>query len=157
MVDGVGPAAWAIRPDVPDLTHEGEARIVPTRVATDYTVSPRDPDPRGQPVYGADGEIGGEVTDLWVDRGEPCIRYLEIATRPEGEEGLSRRVLLPINFTRVARDGSVRVNAILGRHFAKVPGTASLDQITLQEEDRVCAFYGGGTLYALPERGEPLL
>ena len=33
MVDGVGPAAWANRADVPDLTVRGEPKIVPMRVA----------------------------------------------------------------------------------------------------------------------------
>jgi photosynthetic reaction center H subunit len=30
MVDGVGAAAWAIRPDKPDLTVDGRPRIVPS-------------------------------------------------------------------------------------------------------------------------------
>ena len=30
-------------------------------------------------------------------------------------------------------------------------------QITLQEEDKICAYYGGGHLYATPERAEPLI
>jgi len=51
----------------------------------------------------------------------------------------------------------VQVKSILAEHFAAVPTTASPDQITLQEEDKVCAYYGGGHLYALPQRSEPLL
>ena len=39
---------------------------------------PRDPDPRGMRVIGADSEIGGVVTDVWVDRAEALIRYLEV-------------------------------------------------------------------------------
>jgi photosynthetic reaction center H subunit len=38
-----------------------------------------------------------------------------------------------------------------------VPGLANPDQITLQEEDKIVAFYGGGHLYATPQRAEPLL
>ena len=153
MVDGVGPAAYAIRPEVPDLTHEGAPRIVPMRVATDYAVWDRDPDPRGQAVFGADGEVAGTVVDLWVDRSEPQVRYLEVEL-----EGGDRRVLLPINFARIrAPGGQVKVKSILARHFAAVPLTARPDQITLQEEDKICAYYGGGHLYALPQRSEPLL
>jgi photosynthetic reaction center H subunit len=153
MVDGVGPAAFAIRPEVPDLTHEGTPKIVPMRVATDYSLWERDPDPRGQSVFGADGEVAGQVVDLWVDRSEPQVRYLEVELGAGG-----KRVLLPINFARIrAAGGQVQVKSILARHFASVPLTARPDQITLQEEDKICAYYGGGHLYALPQRSEPLI
>jgi photosynthetic reaction center H subunit len=67
-------------------------------------------------------------------------------------------VLLPINFSRISgKDGSVRVKSITSKHFADVPVTANPDQVTLQEEDQITAYYGGGHLYALPSRMEPLL
>jgi photosynthetic reaction center H subunit len=151
MHDGLGPGAWAIRPEVPDLTHEGEPKIVPLRVATDFSLEKRDPDPRGKPVYGVDGAIGGTVADIWVDRSEPQIRYFEV-------ESQGKRVLLPFTFSRVSgKDGSVRVNSIKAEHFSYAPVTANPDQVTLQEEDRICAYYGGGYLYALPSRTEPLI
>lgn len=151
MVDGVGPAAYAIRPNEPDLTHEGERKIVPMRIATDFTVEERDPDPRGKPVYGADGKQAGTIADLWVDRSEPQIRYLEV-------EADGRHVLLPINFARVSADGShVKVVSILAEQFGQVPELAYPDQVTLQEEDRICAYYAGGHLYATAARTEPLL
>ena len=49
------------------------------------------------------------------------------------------------------------LSAILGKHFADVPSLANPEQITLQEEDQICAYYGGGTLYATPDRSEPLI
>lgn len=151
LVDGVGPAAYAIRPEVPDMTHDGRARIVPMRIATDFSVAKQDPDPRGKSVYGADGKVAATVVDIWVDRAEPQIRYFEIDVS-------GRRVLLPINFTRISRDGErVLVASINSYHFADVPGLANPDQVTLQEEDKVCAYYGGGHLYATPARAEPLL
>ena len=149
MVDGVGPAAYAIRPEVPDLTHDGRPRIVPLRVATDFSIAKRDPDPRGMPVYGMDGEVGAKVVDVWVDRGEPQARYFEI-------EAGGRNVLLPINFTRVKKN-RVMVASIRSDQFAQVPGLANPDQVTLQEEDKIVGFYGGGHLYATPERAEPLI
>lgn len=165
MLDGVGPAAWAIRPDVPDLTHEGGPKIIPMRIATDFSVEERDPDPRGKPVIGTDGVVGGTVTDIWVDQSEPQIRYLEIAVSgqqaadPAAEPGArAGAVLLPITFARVSgKDGHIKVFAITGGQFADVPVTASPDQVTLQEEDRITAYYGGGHLYATPARLEPLL
>ena len=51
----------------------------------------------------------------------------------------------------------MRVRAILAEQFAQIPALASPDQITLLEEDRITAYFGGGTLYATPARSEPLL
>lgn len=165
MKDGVGPAAWATRPEKPDLTEDGRPKIVPLRVATDYVVESRDPDPRGRPVYGVDGVAGATVSDIWVDRSEPQIRYLELevdapsAGIGEGGEATAskRRVMIPMNFARVKRNGDVHVKSVCGRHFADAPSTANPDQVTLQEEDKIGAYYGGGYLYAMPERTEPLL
>ena len=151
MHDGLGAGAYAIRPDVPDLTHEGEPKIVPLRVATDWEVEHRDPDPRGKPVYGIDGKVGAVVKDIWVDRSEPQVRYFEL-------EADGKRVMLPFTFSRVnGKDGSVKVRSVKGEHIAGAPGTANPDIITLQEEERVVAYYGGGYLYALDSRTEPLL
>jgi hypothetical protein len=62
-----------------------------------------------------------------------------------------------MNFTRVIRrNGDVHAKSVCGRHFADAPSTANPDQITLQEEDKIGAYYAGGYLYALPERTEPL-
>jgi photosynthetic reaction center H subunit len=153
MADGVGPAAYALRADSPDLTSHGAPRIVPMRVAAGYTIETRDPDPRGKPVIGGDGATGGVVRDIWVDRSEEIVRYYEVEV---GSGATARRVLLPANFARVKAD-RVLVNAIFGAQFAGVPGLRHPEQVTLLEEDRIVAYYGGGVLYASPERAEPLL
>lgn len=150
MVDGVGPAAYAIRPEHPDLTVDGRPRIVPLRVDSEHHVNSNDPDPRGQAVYGCDGEQGATVVDLWVDRAEPHFRYAEL-------DAGGKRVLLPMTMARVKKDGSVQVKSIRSDQFQQVPGLANPDQVTLQEEDKIVAFYGGGTLYATPDRSEPWL
>ncbi|MES2974271.1 MAG: photosynthetic reaction center subunit H [Pseudomonadota bacterium] len=151
MLDGVGPGAWADRPDVADTTLEGDIKIVPLRVAADFDVASGDPDPRGMTVIGDDGKAGGKVVDVWVDRSEMLFRYLELEVA-----GSARRVLLPINFTRIDAQ-RVRVKSILGSQFAEVPGTANPDQVTLLEEEKIMAYYGGGVLYATPARQEPFL
>ena len=151
MLDGVGPASYAQRSDTPDTTYEGGPKLLPLRVATDHHLDDRDPDPRGLPVFGADGAVAGTVVDAWVDQSEALIRYLELEV-----EGSRRRVLLPINFTRINRRG-VKVGAILASQFADVPALRNPDQVTLLEEDRICGYYGGGLLYATPQRLEPLL
>jgi photosynthetic reaction center H subunit len=155
MQDGVGPAAYANRADVPDRTFEGAIRMVPMRTSTLYHVESRDPDPRGMNVVGADGMIGGVVCDLWIDQSEPQVRYLEVETK--AASGI-RRVLLPINYTKIdGRRRQVNVQAVLARHFAEAPGLQHPDQVTLREEDRITAYYAGGKLYAEPSRLGPLL
>ena len=62
-----------------------------------------------------------------------------------------------MNFARVKSNGDVQVKSICGHHFADAPSTANPDQVTLQEEDKICAYYAGGHLYATAERSEPLL
>ena len=152
MLDGVGPAAYAERSDHPDMTHEGLVKIVPLRIAGDFYLASEDPDPRGMIVKGADGKIGGTVKEVWVDRSEYIARYFEV----EVEGGAT--VLLPWNFARI--DGGkrvIKVQAVYGKHFAAAPKLKNADQVTLLEEDRICGYYGGGTLYAHPSRQEPLL
>lgn len=156
MIDGVGPASYAMRSDKPELAFDGRPKIVPLRVATDFWVDSGDSDPRGMDVLGADGKVGGVIADVWVDRSEALIRYLEVdVTVSTGGGGL---VLLPMNFCKI--DGNrevVRVDAILAHQFARVPRLRNPDQVTLLEEDRIMAYYGGGTLYAEPSRLGPLL
>jgi len=152
MLDAVGPAAYAERADFPEMTYAGLPLIAPMRVAAEFTVDPSDPDPRGMEVQGADHESAGTVQDIWVDRAEPQIRYLEVATLR------GRRVLLPITFAKInGRKRRIAVKSILAAQFETVPGLASPDQVTLLEEDRITAYYSSGHLYATPARAEPFL
>jgi photosynthetic reaction center H subunit len=158
MVDGVGPAAYAMRADVPDRTVHGDARIVPMRLAPGYHIEPRDPDPRGLPVRACDGRVAGTILDLWVDRAEPQVRYYEVRLA-----AAERRVLLPSalvqwpNFGWFGKMDHVKVKSITSDQFTRVPGTRRDDQVTLLEEDRIMAYYAGGHLYAKASRAEPLL
>jgi photosynthetic reaction center H subunit len=155
MLDGVGPAAHAERADIVELTFEGEPKVVPLRTAHGFTIDGQDPDPRGMEVMGADKQIAGTVRDVWVDRSEVIIRYLEVELPAAGG---ARRVLLPTNFSRVdARRRRVKVKSILASQFADVPGLKNPDQVTRLEEERICAYYAGGHLYATPQRAEPAL
>ena len=165
MLAGVGPGAYAHRARAPDRTDHGDLKITPMREAVDFTLDPRDPDPRGMTVLGADRKPAGVVSDVWVDRGEILVRYLEVELAAPGP-GLSvvgaaatgRRVLLPLTMAKVSRgEGVVKVDAILARHFADVPVLESPDAVTRDEEERIAAYYGAGYLYATPARTEPLL
>ena len=167
MLSGVGPGAYALRARTPDLTDHGQLKIAPLRAAPDFIVDGRDADPRGMTVLGADGLPAGVVSDVWIDRGEFMIRYLEVelsTTAPAagltvvGRATAGPRVLLPLTMAVVSRrTRTVKVDAILARQFADVPALATPDIVTRDEEERVCAYYGGGYLYATAARTEPLL
>ena len=151
MLAGVGPGAWADRADEPDLDYLGQPKLVPLRRAEGYGVVKGYTDPRGLPMVGDDDVVAGTVVDLWVDNAETLFRYFEVELT-----GSARRVLVPWNFARVKRD-KVKVGAVLGKHFAAVPGTRQADVVTMLEEERIMAYFGAGTLYAVASRGEPLL
>jgi photosynthetic reaction center H subunit len=149
MLDGVGPGAYA---DRADLTFEGHPLIAPLRAAAGFSVSTKDTNPIGLPVIGADGEVAGKVVDMWLDKAEMVFRHIEVEI-PTSSGG--RRVLLPINFSRIGKR-NVQVRSILSTQFALVPGLKNPDQITMLEEEKIMAYYGGGTLYATPDRQECL-
>jgi len=152
MLDGVGPAAWAPRADHPELDAHGHVKIKPLSTMPDFAVS-AGTDPRGKPVVAGDGEVVGRVTDMWVDVPEQYVRYLTVDLNPEGS---GKTALIPANFARIKSD-RVKVRSIYAEHFGAVPGIKAADQITLLEEEKIMAYYGGGTLYADPKRQEPKL
>jgi photosynthetic reaction center H subunit len=156
MLAAVGPGSYVHRADVPELMFEtGEAKIVPLRAAPGFKVAAEDKDPRGFQVVGADGLVAGTVTDLWVDRAETIFRYVELQAATKAGP---RNVLVPMTFVTISdAKKQVKVRAILADQFAHVPGLKNPEQITKLEEDMVCGYYGGGTLYAKPSRSEPLV
>jgi len=152
MVDGVGPASWAPRRNVPELDGHGHPKIVPM-AGTDHFNVAAGRDPRGLEVEAGDDEIVGKISDMWIDEPEQLVRYLEIEL-DEKYGGGSR--LVPMTFARIKSD-RVRVRSIFARHFAGVPQHASPRQVTLLEEEKIAGYYGGGTLYASDARLEPQL
>ena len=176
MGDNLGPGSYTERPDITDQTFEGHPRIVPMRVASDFTVAEGDIDPRGTPVFGADGAQAGTVVDIWVDRSDYLIRYVEVELplASGAEEGaVAQRVLVPFNCVQIRTDrdrfmefirmkypkanAEIHVSAILASQFAGIPGVAHADQITMLEEEKVQAYFGSGMLYATPDRQEPFV
>jgi photosynthetic reaction center H subunit len=153
MVDGVGPASYAERSDTPDLMSTGENRLVPLRLAGDFSLSKNDPNPIGKAVIGGDGKVAGTVRDAWIDKAEYVLRYFEVEVPVKGG---SRRVLLPANFTTADMRGRIVVKSIFAAHFADVPGLRNPDVVTLLEEDKIMGYYGGGSFYASPERSQSL-
>jgi photosynthetic reaction center H subunit len=150
LVDGVGPASYANRAKLPDLDYEGHPRIVPIG-ASGLWIEGRDPDPRGMTVIGVDDVVAGKVTDIWVDKADRLIRYLAVDTG-------ARTVLAPMFMAKVnRRTNTVKIDAINAAQFADAPAIAGGDTITLYEEERVSAYFGGGYLYATRARQEPVL
>ena len=150
MLDGVGPASWAARRDVPELDGHGHPKIVPMNGTDKFMVS-AGRDPRGLPVQAGDDAVVGTISDMWVDEPEQLVRYLEIEL--DAALGGGKR-LVPIQLAKIKSD-RVKIHSIYGHHFANVPMTKSASQVTLLEEDKICAYYAGGKLYADPARLEP--
>jgi photosynthetic reaction center H subunit len=132
MKDGMGPAAWANRSKYPN-----------------------DPELIGWPVMAADKQIVGKVSDIWVDQAEHIIRYLEVETTT------GKKVLAPMMVAAVQTKGFfddkpelVEIDAITAAQFEDVPALETAGIITRYEEDRVQAYFGGGYMYATPERSE---
>lgn len=164
LLSGVGPASFAERSEHPELSQEdGGPVIVPMRVATAFTVD-AGPDPRGWEVVGADGAVAGVISDIWVDRADLMVRYLEVeltaAPAAAGDAAAPTKQVRLIPLPMLGLDGKakrVSVRALRADQFVHVPTTQSPDRISLREEDRVAAFYTGGWFYAEPRRREPVL
>lgn len=158
MLDNIGPGGYANRANTPDITFEGDVKIVPMRNARDFSIAEGDLDPRGLRVVGCDSIIGGRVKDVWVDRSEQVIRYLEVETEVGKEP---RSVLLPMNFCTIRtprdREKIFYVHAITGEQFADVPATRKRTEVTFREEDQIMAYYGAGLMYATPTRAESVI
>ncbi|NOG71943.1 photosynthetic reaction center subunit H [Roseicella sp. DB1501] len=154
MQDGVGPASYAERLDVPDVTFDEQLpKIVPLRAAAGYFLAAEDPDPRGMTVIAADGIATGTVADVWVDRSETFVRFLEVETAPGG-----RHVLVPMMLLRIdpARR-RIKVSSVTAAQLLAAPVPQRAEEITLREEDRITAYFASGHLYATPQRLGPLL
>jgi photosynthetic reaction center H subunit len=152
MIDGVGPASWAPRRDVPEMDAHGHAKIRPMSQLSDFILT-AGRDPRGKAVVGGDGEVIGRVIDMLVDVPESMVRYLTVDLNPEGSGKIR---LIPINMSRI-KSNRVVVRSLYAHNWEGIPVTQSPDVVTLLEEEKIMAYFAGGTLYATAERLEPAL
>jgi len=149
MADGVGPASWAPRRDVPELDGHGHNKIVPMARAEGFMIS-AGRDPRGMKVQGGDLAIVGTVSDLWVDAPEQLARYLEVELATGGKR------LIPVPMLKIKSDRVV-VHALTADMFAGIPTTRSSTEVTLLEEDKISGYVAGGLLYGTrPSKFEAL-
>ncbi|MEM1130923.1 MAG: photosynthetic reaction center subunit H [Pseudomonadota bacterium] len=143
MRDGVGPAAWAPRRNVPERDGHGHIKIVPMDSAKEFRVS-AGRNPIGLPVLSKDDIVIGYITDLWVDKPEALVRYLEVTL--EEEFGKGKR-LIPMAMARIKRKW-VKVSSLHSSRFAGVPRTRKAAEITMLEEEKISAWYAGGIMYS---------
>jgi photosynthetic reaction center H subunit len=152
MGANIGPGAYAKRHDEPEKIIDGRDQVVPMRADPEFTVL-AGPDPRGWTVLGGDNQPAGKVTDVWVDRADVMVRYVEV----DLGEGKGAR-LIPFPMLKLNRDQQVvEVYSIFAKHFANVPTLKTADRVTVHEEEIISAHYAGGRLYAEPSRLGPVL
>jgi photosynthetic reaction center H subunit len=152
LLDGVGPAAFADRAKWPDLDFEGNLRIVPIGTDPHFTIAGRDPKLIGMTMTSADHKPVGKIVDVWIDRSDRMIRYVDVALAS------GRTVTVPMGFVTVkARKGIVHCDSLGAGLFEAVPALAKAGEITRYEEERLMGYFGGGYLYGLPGREEPLI
>ncbi|QYK40598.1 MAG: photosynthetic reaction center subunit H [Paracoccaceae bacterium] len=144
MKDGVGPASWAPRRDLPELDGHGHNKIVPMARAEGFMVS-AGRDPRGMRVQANDLAFVGTVSDLWVDAPEQLVRYLELTL------GTGEKRLVPMPMAKIEGD-RVRVNALSSDLFAGIPATRSTTEVTMLEEDKISGYVAGGLMYSADKR-----
>ena len=149
LEDGVGPASWCMRRDEPELDGHGHVKIRPMAEVEGFAVS-AGRDPRGMAVMSADGEVVGTISDMWVDVPEQLVRYLEYDLNDGGKR------LIPIQLANYYWSKVVNVHSLYAAQFPGVPTTKKANEVTMLEEEKICAYYCGGKLYADPEaRLEP--
>ncbi len=141
---GVGPASWQRgRVDEPDLTVGGEPKIVPLGEWTDYHVAPGDIDLRGWPVVSGDGDEVGRVVELWFNRAEFFLRYLEV------DIGAERTRMMPMFLSRTDTDrGVLHAFSLTAADFRRIPITGDRHIVTQREEDMLAGFFAGGLRYS---------
>ena len=102
-------------------------------------------DPRGLPVQANDTEVVGRISDMWVDAPEQLVRYLEIHLNS------GQKRLVPMPMVKIKSD-RVKINSISSDLFDGVPTTKSATEVTMLEEEKISAYYAGGTMYAAHKR-----
>ena len=140
----LGAGAYVLQRDEPMRTIDGELMLQPLRRASEWSVVRGEADPRGMRALARDYRPVGVVTDLWIDRAAKILRYLEVTLDDGGDT-----ILVPIFFAHIRQaDREVRVKALKVEHFAHVPHLRDPDAMTAREEDRLTAYFAGGSIYA---------
>ena len=145
LIDGIGPASYALKEEVPDMNWHGAPNILPLRKLPDYGIEETERNPIGMEVVTRDGMRIGTICDVWINIAELFGRYFEVQMLPEyGGD----RAILPVAFADLRRRERLAVVGMLSApQFSKVPRLAQPDLITMREEDRINGYFAGGYLY----------
>jgi len=140
---GIGPAAWQPdKPTYPDLTFEGDPKIISLNAHPAYYINSGDPDPRGLLLYGLDREPVGRIVDIWFNQAEYDARYFSYAI-----DGRIGQFLAPVFLCVLdMKNKMARVNTLTARQLRNNPVRAG-EVISWRDEDRVNAYFAGGVLY----------
>ncbi len=87
LVDGVGPASYALKEEVPDMTWHGEPNIVPLRKLPEHAVEGTETSPIGMDVVTRDGVRVGTVADVWIN----VVGAVRALPRSAGHAAVRRR------------------------------------------------------------------
>ena len=106
------------------MTQQGRAGTELLRLSdSDFVPSNPEDDLRGRGVYDREGQRMGEVEELYVDRQEREVRFLEVGTG--GFLGIgSRRFLVPVEAVVEVSEGRVTIEP---DRTQKVSGPAPFD------------------------------
>ncbi|EAU40237.1 Photosynthetic reaction center H-chain [Fulvimarina pelagi HTCC2506] len=151
LADGVGPASYALKQDKPFRTMDGHPTLSPLRNNPDYHLEGSGPELLGMPVYAADGDPVGRVKDLWVNSIEYFVRYVELEI-----DGRPGTMLAPFAFADT-RKQRMTFGTLSREQLLAAPVLGNDEYITAREEDRLNAYFAGGTLYNKTGAQAPLL
>ncbi len=148
LVDGIGPASYVLKEEVPDTMWHGQPNIAPLRNLPAHALEGSETSPIGMDVVTRDGIRVGTIADIWINVSELFGRYFEVQALPSfGND----RVILPVAFADLRPSNKMAIIGMLtAPQFARVPRLAGPDLITFREEDRINAYYAGGHLYSKP-------
>jgi photosynthetic reaction center H subunit len=152
LLSQVGAASFAARQDIVEHTLSGQNLVVPLRAAPEAKVF-GGADPRGFDLVAADGAVVGQITDVWFDRADVLVRYLEVDLKDGGGARL-----VPMPLVQLHGDTKkVTTSSLHSHQFVHVPKTKSADRVTVLEEEMIGAMFAGGRLYADPKRLGPVV
>ncbi|WMS41908.1 hypothetical protein RDV64_17830 [Acuticoccus sp. MNP-M23] len=137
---GIGAAAFqAQKPDLPDLTNEGEPKLLSLNSHPDHYIPRGGADPRGWVLADKEGLPVGRIVDIWFNQAEYDVRYFSYSI--DGVVGLW---LAPTYFCALDRArGTARVTT-LPLEALRHPPVRAGEVVTFRDEDRVNGFFAGG-------------
>jgi photosynthetic reaction center H subunit len=145
-----------MRSDTPDISHDGKAKIVPLRVATDFGVAEGDINPVGLRVVGFDLVVAGTFPTSGWTAPNRCCAISKSPRKWAMRRGRSWCRSISASSARPGWRAHLLRARLRGEQFASVPGTKQPTASRFLEEDKITAYFGSGLLYADPSRQEPL-